>query len=244
MPNRMEELIGDDPQTPPAGDKKPEPNPELDSLKESVNTLGDNLQSLNEKLSGIEEKLTVATPPAEETGEEPPYTGPAGQPRDWKEVRETARKDAEEVAEEKLRAKEEEAEARYAEEEKERGAINEAFNKQIEEMEKDNLIQPIKDMDDPEDPGKVERREIFGYAGYRLKSTDLKAAKEALDQYHKNGMAFDPKSNKFIRTRTSSPGQTVPVGSSSSRGASGKSPIDYKTLHAHSIDSLIQMSQE
>lgn len=245
--NPMEELIRDDPQAPPATPppKEPEKNEDLDALKESVNTLGENLQSLNDKLGTIEEKLTTTSPVAPtESIEEPPFTGPEGQPKDWKEVRETARKDAEEVVEARLKAKEEEAETRYAEEEKQREVINTEFNKQTDEMEKDGLIQPIKDKDNPDDPGIVQRREIYGYAGYKLKTTDLKVATEALEQYHKNGLAFDPKTQRFIRQRTTSPGQSVPVGSSSSRGAGGKQPIDYKTLHGHSMDTLIAMSQE
>lgn len=240
----METLLGDDPQTPP-DKKEPEKNEDLDALKESVNTLGDNLQSLNEKLTVIDEKLTATPPPpAGEPAEEPPFTGPAGQPKDWKEVRETARRDAEEVVEEKLTEKEKETETMRAEEAKQADFIDKEYDKQIAGMEKDGLIQPIKDDSDPDDLGKVQRREIFGYAGYKLKTTDLKTATEALEQYHKNGLAFDPKTQRFIRQRTSSPGQTVPVGSSSSRGASDKAPIDYKTLHATSMDRLIEMSQE
>ena len=244
--NPMENLLGDDKPTPPATPppKEPEKNEELDTLKESVNTLGENLQSLDEKLTAIDEKITTAPPPAEETPEEPPFTGPSGQPKDWKEVRETSRKDAEEIVEAKLSEKEKEAEEKYAEEDKRREVMDKEFDRQIAEMEKDGMVQPIKDANDPDDPAINQRREIFGYAGYKMKTTDLRSATEALEQYHKNGMTFDPKTQRFIRQRTSSPGQSVPVGSSSSRGAGGKEPIDYKTLHSNSMDELIRRSME
>jgi len=237
--NPMEEILKDG-QTPP----KEEPNEEMETLKESVNTIGENLQSLTEQMQAIDEKLTVQEPetPAPVADEEPPYSGPSGQPVDWKEVRQKAREDAEKITDEKLAEKEKEVEKSRTEEEKARKTINDDFDKQVAEMEKDGLVSAIKDEDDFDDPGRTERRELYGYAA-KLGTLRLKEVGETLKREHEHGFAFDNKSGKFIRTKTSGHGKSVPVGSSSARGGGGvKTPIDYKTLHGASMDSLIERS--
>jgi len=242
-PNPMEEILKDD-QTPPK--EKEKTNEEFGTLRDSVNTIGENLQSLTEQMQAIDEKLTNApAPEAPETpvtDEEPPYSGPSGQPVDWKEVRQKAREDAEKITDEKLAEKEKEVEKSRAEEEKARKTINDDFDKQVTEMEKEGLISPVKDEDDFDDPGRAQRRELYGYAA-KLGTLRLKEVGETLKREHEHGYGFDNKAGKFIRTKTSGHGKSVPVGSSSSRGGGGvKTPIDYKTLHGASMDSLIERS--
>jgi hypothetical protein len=245
----MENLLGDDPAnptppapaTPPADDK---PN-ELEELRTDVNTLGEGLQKVTGMLEEIAEKLPSepAAPAAPATtDEEPPYSGPEGQPKDWKEVREKAKEDAEKATEAKLAEKEEEAKSFREAEAKTRKAMNDDFDQQVVELEKEGLITPVKDQDNADDQGRSERRELFGLSA-KIGTSRLKEVAPILKALHDTGQAFDLKTGKVIRTKSSGYGKQVPVGSSTHGGGSSKGSIDYKTLHESSIDSLIEMSK-
>jgi len=232
MPNKMEELIGEEEE-----EKEPETNEEMETLKQSVSAIGENLAFLTDKLTEIEEKLTQ--PSATETpAEEEEWV-----PKTWSEVDRRIEEKARLEAEAKLAEKEREIMATREEEAKIRETIDKEFDKQLAEMEKAGIIPPIQNMDNPDDPGKACRREVFGYAAV-LGTTNLKKVGEALQREHERGYVFDVRSGRFLRSRTSGFGQTVPVSSSSGRSGSGKRTIPYKELHNLSMDELVRRSQE
>lgn len=233
-PNPMEDLLKDDDQK-----ETPEPNEDVEALKESVNTIGESLTALNEKLSGIEEKMTS-------TVDEPE---PEKEPEDWKPV---TWKDVDDRIEEKSETKaqaiieEKEKQAQEDRENKEKAlkVIDDDFDKQISDLEKEGLLVAVKDEDDANDPGRAQRREMFGYAA-TLGTLNLDKVAKALQREHERGYAFDVKSGDFIATKTGNPGKFAPVGSSSNRASSNeKAPIDYKTIHNMSVDQLIERSMK
>ena len=233
MPDPFDKILGD-------GDTPATDEPKVEyATKEDLDNINTNLQTLTDSLATITEKMQPPTEP-EDTGGEEPYN-PSKPGYTWDAVRNDWIKDAEEVVEAKLAEKEQERQEFLEEEQRTKDTIDKDFNDQLGEIEKDGLIPPVKDENNFEDPGRVARREIFGFAASEG-TLNLKRAAKTLKIMHDNGYAFDNKVGDFIKTRTSGWGRSAPVGSSSSKTMASKGPVDYKTIHNNSIDRLIELS--
>lgn len=228
MPNPMEKILEGDGAIPvPEIDDKEE---KIKSLEESVNALSETVETLTGQISEKSE----------------PQVEEEWKPDTWKDVESKAEEKAREVVERTLDEKQTEQENYQREEAEALKAIDKDYDQQVANMEKEGLIPPIKDRNNPNDPGMQSRRELFGFAAAHGTPLLTKVGKD-LAELHKNGIyySYDPNTGdgQFIRTRTSGYGQSVPVGSSSSRtGGSGRQ-LNYQDLHRRSMDSLIEKYQ-
>jgi hypothetical protein len=231
--------------TPPEGNEGGENNDanDLSKVVESVNSIGEVLQQVTSKIESLEEKFNAAEP---EPAVEPPKTEePAWQPKSWDDIPKLVEEKGKEIAEQTIEARDKAAreaeEARAAEVKQ----IDEEFDRQLEDLEGKNIIPKIQNAEDPNDPGRQARKELFGRAA-ALKTVDLISVGNDLHELHQAGFSYDPAVNKVIRSKPNVAGMNSPVGSSSSRGYSGaKSAPSYKELHeARSMDELVSRFEQ
>jgi len=246
MPNPMENLIdgdqqpSDEEQINQKDSEQEKKEPGLEEMQSTLGSLSSGLERISGQISAIEERMNQE--PAEEPIEE--ETKEEWVPGTWGEVEEKARQQAEEVVNQTLQSKEQEAEERRRAEEEARKVIDEEFDNQLASLEEKEIIPKVENERDNTDPGKLARREIFGYAAV-LGTTNLVAVGEQLKREHEAGNQFDIESGQFIKVRSEAPGQNVPVGSSSNRGGAQIKPgLSYKELHDTSMDEIIRRSQE
>jgi len=231
-------------QIPPAGGegKEGESN-DISKVIESVNSIGDVLQQVTSKIESLEEKFsTIESAPITE---EPKTEVPAWQPKSWDDIPKLVEEKGKEIAEQTIA--EREKSAREAEETRaaEVKAIDEEFDRQLEDLEGKNIIPKVVNAEDPNDPGRIARKELFGRAAF-LKTVDLVSVGADLHELHQAGFTYDPSINKVIRSKPNVAGMNSPVGSSSSRSYNGaKSAPSYKELHeARSMDELVSRFEQ
>ena len=238
-----EPLIVPPTNTPPAND----PNKDLSSIMEGLGKLSDMVTGITSRLDEVDETVEALknNPPAPATPEPPKPEG--WKPKTWDEFPAKAEEVAETVVERKLKEKEEAAikdqEDRVKQAEALKTQIDEDFDRQFEALEKGGAIPEVKDVKDPNDPGKTVRKELFAL-GIKYNSPDLVAMAQLRDEWTSNGYTLDldikdPGKSKWIKSNPSPFGANVPVGSSS-RSAPSKTGPTYKEIHGLSMDEMIR----
>ena len=186
------------------------------------------------RLAAFEEKLP--SPVIEEPAA--PQYEEVWTPKSWSDVDARAEEKAKSIVEQTLA---EQAASLKAEQDAQTAAANEIdsmLDNQVNELIKTNALPAITDENNPNDPGKLAQRELYGFA-LSLGTADLKTSHTVLDNLHKAGKQYDFVKGEIVDKNPASLGAQSPVGSSSS-GASGAGPakMDYKTLHGQSLDQL------
>lgn len=230
MPNEN----GQDPNN--EGQQGGENQPDFTKLSESIASIGETLEAVTERIGGLEERLSAPT----QDPEPEPEKKEGWKPQSWDDIPALIEEKGKEIAEQTVEARDKAA--RDAEEARanEMKQIDEEFDRQLEDLEGKGIIPKITNPDDPNDPGRAARKELFGRAA-SLKTVDLVSVGNDLHQLHESGFTFDPTVNKVIRSKPNTAGMNSPVGSSSSRSYNGVKPgVSYKELHeARSMDELI-----
>lgn len=187
---------------------------------------------LTTRLSSFEEKLT---PPDPTPAPEP--VSYDWEPSSWQDVDTRAEEKAKSIVEQTLAERDAEAKATADAQANSAAEVDKYLDTQVEELTKANQLPAVTNANDPNDPGKLAQRELYGFA-LSLGTADLKSSYNTLDALHKAGKKFDFVKMELIDSNPSSQGAQSPVGSSNS-GTAGSSGIDYKTLHNNSMDSLV-----
>jgi hypothetical protein len=218
-------------------ENKPNEGQDFAKVIESINSIGETLEAVTERIGGLEEKFAAPAPDPE------PETKPEAKwkPESWDDIPKMVEEKGKEIAEQTIAEREKaakEAEDARAAEVK---SIYEEFDRQLEELEGKNIIPKIVNAEDPNDPGRLARKELFGRAA-TLGTVNLISVGNDLHQLHENGLSYETTTNKVIRSKPNVAGMDSPVGSSSSRGYSGSKPsVNYKEIHeARSMDELVE----
>ncbi len=234
--------------TPPAED----PNKGLASILEGLGKLSDTVSTITERLDTFDETLEgikqgAGQPAAPATPAPGAPAAPTWKPKTWDEFPQKAEEIAGAVVDKKLKEREDAA-VRETEEAKKqaeqlRSQIDEDFDRQFEALEKGGAIPSVADVKDPNDPGKVVRKELFAL-GIKYNSPDLVAMAQLRDEWVKNGYTLDlniqdPSKSKWIKSNPSPFGAGAPV-ASSSRSAASKTGPTYKEIHSLSMDEMIR----
>lgn len=218
--------------TPPVTDPTPPEQSDTAKILENLNSLNERLDGFDEKFTGLEEKMTVPAPaPANEPQ-------PGWKPDTWDDVPKLVDEKARAIVQEENNKIEQERLRIADEEDKSKQAINEEFDRQLAELEKDQVIPPIKDANDPNDPGRLVRQELFGLS-IKSGSIDLIAMADILKTVKTTGMRFDARTNQFIKADVTPSGINAPVGSSSAASGASAGGPSYKEIHNSSMDALI-----
>lgn len=196
-------------------------------------TLIDQNADLANRLAAFEESQTIA--PVEPVV--PPIDDTTWTPTSWEDVASRIDQTAAEKAQAILDAKEAE---RKAIDEQQRVAAQEIdtyLDNQVTELTKSNSLPAIMNENDPNDPGRLAQRELYGFA-LSLGTADLKSSYATLDALHKAGKEFDFVKMELVDKSHAQDGANSPVGSSGGGVSNNSVRPDYKTLHNTSLDAL------
>jgi hypothetical protein len=176
--------------------------------------------------------------PEDNKTEETEETEEKWQPATWDEVPKKVREVSEQTAREVLEAKEAEDAEKTKQDEELVNAINDEFDQKEKELEKEGIIVPVKNQDDPNDPGRVMRKKIYARA-HSLDTPDIARVGKELKELEEQGFDYDVDTRKFIKAAKPNPGKTAPIGSSSNRSGQPTSGLNYKDLHrARDLDEV------
>ena len=220
-----------DPQSTPVPDDK---GKELQAIQDSIAKLGESVESVIGRVDNFETTLQgIASPPVVEE----PAPQPKWQPKTWDEFPQMAEQVARQIVEETEAQKLAHAEEIKKQEQDVVTQIDKDFDATLQKLEDDGLIPSIKDAKNPDDPGKVVRKELFAL-GVKYNSPDLASMASLRNELVTNGFSFDYKSGKILRN-PSPLGAGAPVGSPSGNSGGGNKP-SYKEIHALSMDEMIR----
>lgn len=220
------------PITPPAN--PPADPPKADEAPAWAQQLIDQNADLTTRLSAFEEKLQppAVEPQAPENPE--PWT-----PKSWTDVDTRAEEKARSIVEDTLAEREKAAKEASDAQANSAAEVDKYLDNQVEELTKANQLPAVTNDNDPNDPGKLAQRELYGFA-LSLGTADLKTSYNVLDTLHKSGKTFDFVKMELVDKNPSLQGAQSPVGSSNGGGSSASAPITYKDLHNTPIDVLAQ----
>lgn len=209
----------------------------LTKLSESVTSITDRLDDFDTQIQEIGKASATPEPPA------PPETEPKWKPKTWDEFPEKAKEVAQQTYEEIEQKKLKDEEDAKKQAETLRTQIDEDFDKQFKDLVAEGTIPDVKDVKDPNDAGKLARKELFAL-GIKYNSPDLTAMANLRNEWIDKGYTLDlnikePNNSKWIKTNPSPYGKEAPVGSSSSAGNSKTGPT-YKEIHGLSMDEMIR----
>lgn len=221
--------------------EKKEENSETKAILDQITALNETIGSLQTNLETIQTDVDEIKTPTK-TEEEVEAEKPKYQPKSWDDIPRTAKEIAEKTYEEREAAKQAATEKAKADEEAADKKIQDEINTQVEVLEKAGTLPPIKDANNENDPGRLARRELFGLAS-DLGSTNLTEVSNNLSNLHAQGIHYDFKSKKYLRTGGVNAGQDSPIGSSGGSIGSDNSGPNYQMLHkAKSLSELKRLA--
>lgn len=186
---------------------------------------------LTDRLSAFEDKLQPPTPtPA-------PVVDDEWKPTSWGDVDARAEERARKIVEDTLAERENAAKTVNDAQQAAATEVDKYLDSQVAELTKLNSLPAITNENDPNDPGKLAQRELYGFA-LSLGTADLKSSHNTLDALHKAGKQFDFVKMELVDKAPELMGRNSPVGSSGGGASSGSIRPDYKTLHNTSLDAL------
>jgi len=191
---------------PKAEEKPPQPDPFQTEVRSAFMQIGSALQQIVARQDETEGKLAPKEEPKPE----------AWTPTSWDDFPKVAEEKAREAARQVI----EEEKAQYKQVEDERQARDQQLetylNQQESELVKAGRLPEVVDINNPEDPGRKARAELFGLAAH-LGSTDIKGVDSYRKAMNESGITYDPRVKQFVRSNPPMPGADVPVRSSSNR---------------------------
>lgn len=240
----MTDILGDGGTPAPAPDPTPEPPKKedepsaLDEIKSSIGELGEGIKGINDRLEAVEKP----TDPEPVTAPDPEDKTPSDddwKPNKWGDIPAKSEEIANKVFDEKEKERlAREAEATKAETRKKQDT-DKFIDDQLVEIEKEKIIADVVDKNDPNDPGMMDRRELFGIASKTNAGNLVETAKQ-MKVMHSSGMRYDVPSGKYIKTESDMSGADAPVGSPAGRSVpTGGDKPDYDEIHnARSLGEL------
>ena len=194
---------------------------------------------LSSRLATFEE--AQITPQAEVP--QPVQDEDAWKPTSWGDVASRIDETAVEKAQAILDAREADAKAANDQQLAATQEIDKYLDDQVTELTKSNALPTITNENDPNDPGKLAQRELYGFA-LSMGTADLKSTYNTLDALHKAGKQFDFVKMELVDKGGSLEGQYSPVGSSNGGASSTPNKIDYKTIQNNSLHALADRFKE
>ncbi len=118
-------------------------------------------------------------------------------------------------------------------------AVDAELDAAVATLERSNIIPPITNPNDRNDPGRMARRELYGLAA-KLGTTDLNAvATTTMATLHAQGKMYDPITDSIIDGAPAVPGASAPIGSSTGTTGMNQTGPTYADIHgARSMDEL------
>jgi hypothetical protein len=187
---------------------------------------------LTDRLSAFEDKLQTPTPTPAPVVDEDEW-----KPSSWSDVDARAEERARKIVEDTFTERETAAKTASDSQQAAADEVDKYLDSQVTELTKLNALPSITNENDPNDPGRLAQRELYGFA-LSLGTADLKSSHKTLDALHQAGKQFDFVKMELVDKAPSLMGRNSPVSSSSGGAPSGSIRPDYKTLHNTSLDAL------
>lgn len=171
-------------------------------------------------------------PPAGAPDPNNPYAD--WKPKDWADVPKTAQEIARSVVQSELEARDQATAAANNQAAQARQEADRNLDQKVRELETQGVIPKIANASDPNDPGRVAQRELYGRALYE-QTDDLVRVANDLKFHHEKGMTWDPQNNRWLETNRPPAGMYAPVGSSgvgNMPGQSGATKPTYAEIHS------------
>jgi len=159
------------------------------AMMELLKAQSEQIEELNKQILA----QTEANKPAPDPSSDPEMA----QPENWKQVREEMNARAAKVTQETIERIERERKEAIEAEENKRKEFDKLFDEQVSAAEKEGYLSPVKDPNDPNDVGAVERKELFAIAA-RLGTPNLKDVAQAMRQMHDKGLHYDYQSGQYV----------------------------------------------
>lgn len=202
----------------------------LNKLTETLNSFGSRLDEFSTRIEDIDSKTDPSNiaknlfkgQESEETGFVPKDWVPSSE-KGWNEVFEKAAEIADTKARETLENYLKDQKTQQEQTKAEEARIDQYLDTQVEGLVKDGKIPAIKDENDPNDPGRIARKEIYNL-GVEYESTNLVKMAELRDKFNGKAPA----------------GADAPVGTSTKTTTNNSKGTDYKYIHETSMDKMIR----
>ncbi len=209
------------------------PEPKAEEAPAWAQSLIDQNADMASRLSAFEEKLQPPEPPAPE----PEPAPDAWKPNSWDDVASRIDQTAAEKAQAIIDERDATAKATQEQQTAAANEVDQFLDNQVAELTKANQLPAITNENDPNDPGKLAQRELYGFA-LSLGTADLKTSYNTLDALHKAGKQFDFVKMELVDKNPATAGAQSPVGSSSGGASGTNTRPDYRTLQKLSIEQL------
>lgn len=211
----------------------PPTDPAPDATPAWAQQLIDTQADITSRLEAFEENLKPADPPVVT----PPPTEDEWKPSSWQDVDSRAEEKARKIVEDTLADRDNQVKTAADEQAAAAAEVDKFLDSQVDELTKANSLPTVTNENDPNDPGKLARRELYGFA-LSLGTADLKTSFNTLDALHKAGKQFDFVKMELVDKNPALAGASSPVGSSNSGASGTNSRPDYKTIHGMSLNAL------
>jgi len=216
-----------------AGDADGGEKKDKDPVMEALEALQGSIKGIDDRISNLEKPVEPGAEPEKKEGEEKPE---GWKPKTWDDIPAKSEEVAKKVYEEEEKKKE----ADQIEAEEKKKAFNEEFDRQLAEAETNGFIPAMKNAEDENDPGRVARREVVSMA-VSMETLNLKNVSEMWKSLADQGIHFDVKSRKYIRSERTMDGKSAPVASSNTATGESKPQTKYDEIHnARDLHSLVR----
>ena len=156
------------------------------------------LTAIIEAQSAQIDSLVAASTPAIVENQPDPSTDPENQqPENWKAVRSEMDERAARVTRAEIEKIDRERKEAVEAEQARRSQLDKQFDEQLDKAQELGFLVPVSDINDPKDPGVIERKELFNIAA-KLGTPNLVEVAELMKNNHQRGLFYDIPTGKYV----------------------------------------------
>lgn len=212
------------------------PAPDNNQPPEWAQQLITGFQNLNQDVTALKQTVTAPPAPAPAPQEQQPF-----KPNSWDDVLTEAEKIAQAKIEEDRQKREAEQTAAQQAEQEQVAQIDKYLDDQVAYLEAQNILPKVANPNDPNDPGKRARVEMYAYAT-KLGTTNLVEVAGTLKAVHASGQYFDVNTQQFVQAQA--PGFNAPIAGATPVATPSMGAVpSTKVLANASFDQVAEMAK-
>lgn len=193
------------PQQPPAQQQQQQNNDQPPSW---ANGLVEKVESLEEQLGQVVQQPPQQQQPTQQQQQE------GWRPRSFEDIDKRIEERAQEISTKQMEAWQEQQRQQAEAQEKARQEADKHIDGQLEELRQNNVLPPVQNQYDPNDPGRQAQTELIAYA-VNQGTDNLVAAAQSLQAHHQSGYYFDRTKNGLVRRGSQTAAAQAPIAGAS-----------------------------